>query len=164
MGDKSPSAVPWSLALTSLVSELAVRPGRLALLRQTPDTDSTLKLMAEALGQQPLSVGLVLTLDDGPPSSERIAELLADATLLVDLDVLFWEPLGVDPIALLTLLARKRPRVALWPGQIVGDRAVYSEPGRRDYFSQLLVDAIVLTPRRVVYPDETPYAIERIQA
>ena len=163
MGDQSPSTASWSIALVSLIAELGARPGRVALLRQTPDTDSTVKLMAEALGQQPLSVGRVLTVDDGPPSSERIPELLADATLLVGLDVLFWDALGVDPIALLTILARKRPRVAVWPGEIVDDRAVYSEPGRRDYFSQRLVDAIVLTPRHVVYPDETPYAIERIQ-
>jgi hypothetical protein len=161
---QSRSAASWSVELASLIAELTVHPGRLALLRNTTDTDSTVKLMAAALGQEPLSVGRTLTLDNDPPAPQRVPDLLADATLLVDLDVLFWEALGVDPVALLTLLARKRPRVALWPGQIVGDRAVYSEPGRRDYFSQLLVDAIVLTPRRVVYPDETPYAIERIQA
>ena len=164
MGDQTGGVVSWSASLASLITELTAHPGRLALLRQTTDTDSTVKLMAAALGQEPLSVGRALTLDNDPPAPEHIPGLLADATLLVDLNILFWDALVVDPIALLTILARKRPRVAVWPGQITGDRAVHSEPGRRDYFAQQLVDAIVLKPRRVVYPDETPYTMERIQA
>jgi hypothetical protein len=120
--------------------------------------------MSEALVQEPLSVGRALTVGDAPPVPGRIPDMLPDATLLVDLNFLFWDALAVDPIALLTILSRKRPRVAVWPGQITGDRAVYSEPGRRDYFEQQLGDAIVLTPRPVIYPDETPYTMERIQA
>jgi hypothetical protein len=53
--------------------------------------------------------------------------------------------------------------VAIWPGAILGDRATYSEPGRRDYYNQRLPrEAVVLRAYGSTFTDETPYNVERI--
>lgn len=106
-------------------------------------------------------VGSLLTVEhpNGISSPER---LLRGHRVLVDLDVLFWPDVLVDPLRLLRTLARYTPLVALWPGEISGGRATYSEPGRRDHYDQPVpAEAIVLRARSTTFPDELPYEVER---
>lgn len=85
-----------------------------------------------------------------------------DRTILLDLDVLFWPALKVDPVALLRLYSKRYPIVAVWPGDISEGVARYSMPGRADHFFARLEDALILRARSTAYPDEVPYEIERV--
>jgi hypothetical protein len=120
--------------------------------------------LANAAGDQVMSVGEVLTEPSTPPSPADIRAMLGSARFLVDLDILAWPDLGVNPVQLVRLLARSQPRVALWPGTVRDRRVRYSEPGRPDYIDEAVSDVIVLRPRPVSFPDEVPYMVERIPA
>ncbi len=141
--------------------ELADRPGRLALLCGA-GADRAAEMLGAATGWSPLRVGRVLTATDAPPDPEAVRTVLSDANLLLDCEILFDPELGTDPLQLLRVLARRSPRVAVWPGRIEGGRATYSRPGRRDHYERPLSDAVVLRPRPSGFPDEVPYTLERI--
>lgn len=117
--------------------------------------------LARQAGGAVTHVGFLLTVEHptGISSPER---LLGGHRVLVDLDVLFWPDVLVDPLRLLRTLARYTPLVAHWPGEISGGRATYSEPGRRDHYDQPVpAEAIVLRARSTTFPDELPYEVER---
>ena len=144
-----------------LWSELESSHGRLALV-VGGRTDSPLKPLAEELGLDVVSVGFILTSRNAPPDRREIQASLADARLLDHLGILFSPELMIDPIGLLRGLSRTLPRIAAWPGDVSGDRATFSRPGRREYYESVLNDAVILRPRERRFPDEPPYAIERI--
>ncbi len=94
---------------------------------------------------------------------EELAERLAGRPLLFDLESLCWDrELGLDVLRFLRLHARESGVVALWPGRITGRIATFSAPGRRDYVRLALGELSVLRPVRTRFPDEVPFAIERI--
>jgi hypothetical protein len=159
--DMDPASERWPGAGQALWDELERHPGRMALVCGA-EAERTADLIASALGVPAVQVGRELTRDPAPPRPEAAGAVLQDATVLVDCEVLFDPELGVDPLQLLRTLARRAPRIAIWPGRIEGGRAVYSEPGRRDFFDRPIADAIVLRPRATTFPDEVPYTLERI--
>lgn len=136
-------------------------PGRLCLVTGD-DAEPVTNQLAGALGVQPCQVGKLVTDTPSVPSVGEIASLLSAEVVLVALDVLFWPALAVDPLGLLQSLSRSRPRIALWPGVIEGRRARYSDPGRPDAYDHALDDALLLRARRVRFPDELPYTLERV--
>lgn len=107
-------------------------------------------------------LGLALADRRQPPSMADIESACGDATVVTDLDALLWPEMHVSPLQLLSLLARRRPTIAVWPGEISGVRASYSVPGRPDHHDILLRDVVVLRPRATRFPDEVPFMIERI--
>ncbi len=155
------SAKRWPDAAEALRAELADRPGRLALLCGA-GADRAAEILGAAIGWTPLHVGRVLTAMDAPPNPEAVREVLSNANLLLHCEILFDPELATDPLQLLRALARRSPRVAVWPGRIEGGRATYSSPGRRDHYDRPLSDAVVLRPRPFRFPDEVPYTLERI--
>jgi hypothetical protein len=144
-----------------LWAELESSRGRLALV-VGGDAESRLGPLADALKLDVVSVGYALTTREVPPDHHEIAASLADARLLDRLEVLFSPELRIDPIDLLKNLSRVAPRIATWPGDVSGGRATFSRPGRREYYDRVLKDAVILRPRPRRFPDEPPYAIERI--
>jgi hypothetical protein len=160
-GPDSPASA-WPAAGEELLRELATSPGRLALVVDG-SSGSTMASFGQLLNLRPLSVGRKVTADDPPQNADAVVSLMSSAKLLVDLDVLFWQPwLRLDPIAVLRTIARRGPIVTQWPGAVSGRTLTYSMPGRRDYYRTTLEDAVVLRPRDRLYPDEVPYTVERI--
>src|SRR2546423_51156 len=136
---------------TKLWAELESSRGRLSLV-VGGRTGSPLELLAEALGIDVVSVGSILTSADGPPESREIQASLANARLLDRLGILFSPELEIDPISLLRRLSRALPRIAAWPGEVDGNRARFSRPGRKDFYERVLEDAVILRPRDRRYP------------
>lgn len=153
----------WPAVGEALVRELAASPGRLALTVGN-SSESTIAAFAQLMGCEPVSVGRKVTGGDPPPTVDALLATLSGAQLLVDLEVLFWQPwLRLNPVSLLRTLARRgMPIVSQWPGTAVGRTVGYSTPGRRDYYSAMLEDAVLLRHRDRVFPDEAPYTVERI--
>lgn len=118
--------------------------------------------LADAGGASLTRFGAWLTEEAGAPKNPKNWQPDCDRAILLDLDVLFWPTLSIDPLALLRFYSKRHPVVAVWPGGISEGVARYSEPGRVDYFSRKLEDALILRARNTVYPDEVPYEIERI--
>lgn len=153
----------WPALGEALLRELAVSPGRLALTVGN-SSRSTIAAFAELLGCSPVSVGRTVTAGDPPQTVAALLSTLSGAQLLVDLEVLFWQPwLRLDPVSILRTIARRgMPLVSQWPGTAVGRTVTYSVPGRRDYYRASLEDAVLLRPRDRMFPDEVPYTVERI--
>ena len=156
------TASTWPAGALALKAELEARPGRLALLGNQSHTEEAAKRLAEAWGTTPMFVGLALTASETAPSAEFVAKKLSDGAVFVDLEILFWDDLQIDPLPLLRQLARSGPRAFLWPGEIDGTSASFSHPGRPDHYEAQLSDTIVLRARAPRFPDEPPYDIERI--
>lgn len=157
-------AEPPMASVIQLIDELARSPGRLCLVPGFASGRALLAQIAREVGHEPISLGRVITEEASVSKRIDLRSLLRDARFLVDLDVLFWPAMKVNPLQLLLSLSRSKPLISHWPGEIVGRRATYSEPGRRDYFDSTIGDAVVVRPRSVGFPDETPYTIERIPA
>lgn len=153
----------WPDAGVELIRELRAHRGRLCLIQRNENVSPVRITLASLLCCEPYRVGLELTETDSPLSADDVRDHLLGQRLLVDLDVLFWQPwLALDPLALVRELARRDPPViAEWPGDLSGARATYSEVGRLDHFQGALEDAVVLRPRVTVFPDEIPYKLER---
>lgn len=155
----------WPETGRSLAAELRRHPGRLALALAGPDLDEGIRALASVFGGPVTRVGAVMTRGSSPQSEDDVRSRLSEASVLTDLEILFWKPLlDLDVLRLLTRLARERPMVAVWPGRIDGRRASYSSPGRQDYFEGQLSDVVVLRPRRRRFPDQAPFELERIPA
>ena len=152
----------WPECGESLLSELRRVPGRLALI--VDDRDSS---VARAFSQlQAVTVHHAgASLSAGPPKTpaEVIDRLAAAGPVVADLDLLFWKPwLALDPLGVLRAVCRRRPAILFqWPGTVSGTHATYSTPGRRDWYEATLSDAVVLRPSVALFPDESPYCIER---
>ena len=108
------------------------------------------------------SVGHLLTIEheDGWKTPEQV---LQNRSLLVGVEVMFWPEVAVDPLRLLRSLASRHPVVAAWPGKLTNGRAIFSEPGRPDYYDNPAPrGTVVLHARAATFPDELPYTVERI--
>ena len=115
------------------------RSGKTQLLRQ----------LGTKLNIEPLNVGLDLGRRlAATPNSKRgfsAGELLREMAdrertenllLLDNLELLFEPSLQINPLDLVRRLAHAKPVVAVWPGELRGDRLVYadmSHPEHRDY-------------------------------
>ena len=115
------------------------RSGKTQLLRQ----------LSAKLNIEPLNVGLELGRRlAATPNSKRgfsAGELLReiadqerteDPLLLDNLELLFEPGLQINPLDLVRRLAHSKRVVAVWPGELRGDRLVYadmSHPEHRDY-------------------------------
>lgn len=137
--------------LNRLVDEVAALNSKLILLVGRPGCGKTgcLKALAEQRGLSVMKVGAELgRLLAATPQQQRafqastlmrdLADKYAggDLLLLDNLEVLFEPGLQVDPLDLLRRLANARRVVAVWPGELRGDRLVYAEmshPEHRDY-------------------------------
>lgn len=116
-----------------------IRSGKTQLLRQ----------LGSKVHIEPLNVSLELgRLLAATPNNERgfsvgaLMREIADkerieAPLLLDnLEVLFEPSLQINPLDLVRRLAHSRRVVAVWPGELRGDRLIYadmSHPEHRDY-------------------------------
>ena len=115
------------------------RSGKTQLLRQ----------LSAKLNIEPLNVGLELgrrlaatpTNKRGFSAGELLREITnnhktGDLLLLDNLEVLFEPSLQVNPLDMIKRPAHAQPVVAVWPGELRGDRLTYadmSHPEHRDY-------------------------------
>jgi hypothetical protein len=163
-GDTMQEGERWPDTGRALLDELLAARGRVALIAgDTPGTPEQLvDRLRDDLHVAVASLGQLLAASPNPPAASDLDAVCADATVLTDIDFLFWPALHVAPLAFLATRSRQRPTIALWPGEITRERAIYSTPGRPDYHDVALHDVIVLRPLQTRYPDEVPYEIERI--
>lgn len=136
-------------ALERLVAEIGDLQSKLLLLAGNGGKTRLLRALAQRLNTAPFNVGANLAHRlAATPSSERgfsTYELLraitdsasADAPLLLDnLEVLFEPSLKISPLDLIKRLAHSRRVVAVWPGEMRGDRLAYASiehPDHRNY-------------------------------
>lgn len=84
--------------------------------------------------------------------------------VLMDLELLFSPEILIDPLRLLTRLARRHSLIAVWPGHISVGLATYSEQGRRDYYSAALPgEVLVVRSRSATFPDESRFELETVK-
>jgi hypothetical protein len=149
--------------LSALRGDVASRPGRLLLLAG-PGAVGLAKDLAAAWDGQLTSLGRRFA-DLGSESSADPSALLDGGSIFMDIDVLFWEPnFRLEILAFLRSVARKRPVAFVWPGEIKGGVAGYSETGRNDFYEATLEDAIVLRVRPDAYAGEPAYTMEQVGA
>lgn len=146
-----------------LVALLRANPGRIALVSGVDaDVQQLVSAFSDVLGADAMSVSRVFS-ERLPQTPDAVNAALLGRPLLADLDILFWKPwLSLDPVRILEQQARRSPVVAVWPGMVIGGTATYSAPGRSDYYTSRLADAVVLRARARRYPDEVPYTTEWI--
>lgn len=155
--------VPWPEAGRQLLDELSRGRGCFALVAsEMGASDRLVDRMAGDLELNVVRLGAALSSRDRPPTADEVEAACASVTILQDLDVLLWPALGIPVWPLLVAISRRRPVIAVWPGEITEDRARYSSPGRPDHHDARLSDVVVLRPRTTRFPDEVPYEIERI--
>lgn len=147
--------------------DLLARPRSVALVGgEAGDQVAGSAVLAElgrALTAAPVSVTEVGLAGVPARSSQELLGRLEGHPLLFDLEALCWSPwLAVDLRRFLELHARRSGVVALWPGRVSGRVAVFSAPGREDHQRVELGGWSVLRPVPTRFPDEAPFAIERI--
>jgi hypothetical protein len=153
----------WPEAGQQLLVELALSRQGCALIAAEPAAaDVLVDRLAKDLTLGVVRVGAALAGRDRPPTAADVEVACGSATILSDIDLLLWPALGIPVLGFLTALARRRPIIAVWPGEITDQRARYSALGRPDYYERRLTDVVVLRPRVARFPDEVPYEIERI--
>ena len=153
----------WPTAGFALLQELEAARGRVALIVSTPSTDAAdlVERLRSDLGVEVVSLGRALANHPQPPSVIDVESACGNGTVLTDLDLLLWPELNMAPWQLLAARAREHPVIAVWPGRVSGERAIYSAPGRPDHHDIPLHDAVVLRPRVTRFPDEVPFTTER---
>ena len=137
--------------LNHLVAEVRELNNKLVLIAGPSRSGKTQRLrqLAEDLHAQPINLGLELARvlaavprsDRGFSAGELLREIAAkDQTanplLLDNLELLFEPSLQINPLEQIKRLAHAKPIVAVWPGELRGDRLVYadmSHPEHRDY-------------------------------
>ena len=137
--------------LERLISEIGDLNSKLILLVGPSRSGKTqlLRQLGAKLNIEPLNVGLDLgrrlaatpNNKRGFSAGELLREIVdkerAEAPLLLDnLELLFEPGLQINPLDLVRLLAHSKRIVAVWPGELRGDRLVYadmSHPEHRDY-------------------------------
>ena len=138
-------------SLEQLVRDIRALQSPLILLVGPPGSGKTQRLrqLAAKLSSESINVGLELArLLAATPNNKRgfsAGELLREITnnhktggllLLDDLELLFEPSLQVNPLDLIKRLAHAQPVVAVWPGELRGDRLTYadmSHPEHRNY-------------------------------
>ncbi len=138
-------------ALEQLVGDIDNLNSKLILL-VGPSRSGKSKLLRQLgtkLSIEPLNVGLELgrrlaatpVIKRGFSAGESLREIagkarLHEPLLLDNLELLFEKGLQVNPLDLVKRLAHSHRVVAVWPGELRGDRLVYadmSHPEHRDY-------------------------------
>ncbi len=137
--------------LERLIGEIADLNSKLILLVGSSRSGKTqlLRHLGTQLNIEPLNVGLELGRRlTATPINKRgfsAGELLReiadkertdDPLLLDNLELLFEPSLQINPLDLVKRLAHSRRVVAVWPGELCGDRLIYadmSHPEHRDY-------------------------------
>ena len=137
--------------LEQLISEIGDLNSKLILLVGPSRSGKTqlLRQLGAKLNIEPLNVGLELgrrlaaTLNNkrGFSAGELLREIAdkertEDPLLLDNLELLFEPGLQINPLDLVRRLAHSKSVVAVWPGELRGDRLVYadmSHPEHRDY-------------------------------
>lgn len=137
--------------LEQLIGEIGDLNSKLILLVGTSRSGKTqlLRKLSAKLNIEPLNVGLELGRRlAATPNSKRgfsAGELLREIAdterteeplLLDNLELLFEPGLQINPLDLVRRLAHSKRVVAVWPGELRGDRLVYadmSHPEHRDY-------------------------------
>ncbi|HFJ9631943.1 TPA: BREX-3 system P-loop-containing protein BrxF [Stenotrophomonas maltophilia] len=137
--------------LERLIGEIGDLNSKLILLVGPSRSGKTqlLRQLGAKLNIEPLNVGLELGRRlAATPNSKRgfsAGELLReiagkerteDPLLLDNLELLFEQGLQINPLDLVRRLAHSKRVVAVWPGELRGDRLVYadmSHPEHRDY-------------------------------
>jgi hypothetical protein len=154
----------WPEAGHAVVHELSVARGRIALIPGDAPAaaDGLVEHLANDLGLTMVSLGQEFAESPAPPRAEEIERACADATVITDIDMVFWPELRVSVLPFLRHRGKLRATIAVWPGEIRGGRAIYSAPGRPDHHDSYLRDVMVLRPRDTRFPDEVPFELERI--
>ncbi len=154
----------WPTAGFALLDELDAARGRVALIAAASlaEADGLVDRLQTDLGLGVVRLGRALADRPQPPSVVDVESACDHATVVADLDVLFWPDMNMAPMQLLAARARQRPTIAVWPGHILGVRATYSASGMPDHHDIPLRDTVVLRPRGTRFPDEVPFTIERI--
>ena len=142
---------PALAELCRLVTELGDLNSKLILLVGPSGSGKTqlLRQLGATLNIEPLNVGLELGRRlAATPNNKRgfsAGELLReiadkerteDPLLLDNIELLFEPGLQINPLDLVRRLAHSKRVVAVWPGELRGDRLVYadmSHPEHRDY-------------------------------
>ena len=137
--------------LERLIGEIGDLNSKLVLLVGADRSGKTklLRDLGAKLNIEPLNVGLELGRRlAATPNNKRgfsAGELLReiadkertdDPLLLDNLELLFEKGLQVNPLDLVKRLAHSKRVVAVWPGELRGDRLIYadmSHPEHRDY-------------------------------
>ena len=137
--------------LEQLITEISDLNSQLILLVGPRCSGKTqlLRQLSAKLNLEPLNVGLELGRRlAATPNNKRgfsAGELLReiadkerteDRLLLDNLELLFEPGLQINPLDLVRRLAHSKRVVAVWPGELRGDRLVYadmSHPEHRDY-------------------------------
>ncbi len=154
---------PWPDAGQSLLNELQASRERFALIAgELEAADSLVDRLATDLSLTVVHLGAALADQSTPPTITNVEAAAGSASILADLDLLLWPTLGIPLLPFLRMLARRRPVIAVWPGEISRGRVRYSASGRPDHYDERLTDVVVLQPRNRRFPDEVPYEIERI--
>jgi hypothetical protein len=156
-GLRKKGALPWPnpqdvlAKLERLIGEIGDLNSKLILLVGPSRSGKTqlLRQLGAKLNIEPLNVGLELGRRlAATPNNKRgfsAGELLReiadkerteDPLLLDNLELLFEPSLQINPLDLVRRLAHSKRVVAVWPGELRGDRLVYadmSHPEHRDY-------------------------------
>ncbi len=135
--------------LERLVDEVGDLNSKLILLVGSSGKTQLLRQLATSLEGEPLDVGIVLAcrLAAIPKQKrsfavgEELREIslragMGEVLLLDNLEVIFEPSLQIHPLELLKGLAHYKRVVAVWPGELRGDRLIYadiSHPEHRDY-------------------------------
>ncbi len=137
--------------LERLIGEIGELNSKLILLVGANRDGKTqlLRELGEKINREPLNVGLELgrrlaatpNNQRGFSAGERLREIADkertdDPLLLDNLELLFEPSLQINPLDLVRRLAHSKRVVAVWPGELRGDRLVYadmSHPEHRDY-------------------------------
>jgi hypothetical protein len=147
-----------------LLAELAVARGCVALIaaEKPAAAEGLVDRLRDDLDLTIVSLGRAFADRTEPPMADDIAGACANATVITDIDLLFWPSSPTRALPFLMARALRHPTIAVWPGQIVGDRATYSALGRPDHHDAAVRDVIILRPRTTRFPDEVPFSTERI--
>lgn len=137
--------------LERLIGEIGDLNSKLILLVGSSHSGKTqlLRQLSAKLKIEPLNVGLDLgrrlaatpNNKRGFSAGELLREIadkekMEDPLLLDNLELLFEPSLQINPLDLIRRLAHSKRVVAVWPGELRGDRLVYadmSHPEYRDY-------------------------------
>ena len=149
--DLSRQGLPLITKLERLIGEIGDLNSQLILLVGPRRSGKTqlLRQLGVKLSIEPLDVGLELGRRlAATPNSRRgfsagellreIAdrERMKDSLLFDNLELLFEPSLQINPLELIRRLAHSKRVVAVWPGELRGDRLVYADmghPEHRDY-------------------------------
>jgi hypothetical protein len=119
----------WPSAGRNLLSELAANYARYGLITGAEhDVEDLVTRLVADLGMGVTHLGPKLANRTTQPTLADIEEAVGTASLLADIDFLLWPETQVPVLRFLAAIARRRPLIAVWPGEIADGRARYARP------------------------------------